>query len=626
MTVRCNNCFKEYDNGLDICPHCGYEDGDPPAEPYFLFPGMVINDRYIVGEVLGFGGFGTTYKAWDKSLNTVVAVKEYYYTGIVTRQPGTQNVMIYAQNRREEFHHFLKRFLDEARHTAKFFANKNIVNVFEFFEANNTAYMVMEFLDGTPLNEFLKESTMDTEQAVKVMQSICAAVKAVHAAGIIHRDISPDNIFLCSNGIVKLIDFGAARFSKHESQQVSRLTQVMKPGFSPPEQYQSVSEQGPWTDIYAMGATLYFMITGIKPEESTNRKTEDKLAPPQEVKPDLPGYINDTILRAMAVDTHLRFTTVDEFEKALIKEKKVLSVAKEKKRRWKNRLIGLLAAVLVVGTGFSAFAYKLNQQKLAETLPDSTIAIWYELPGSEQADNAKAEALNAVVKIFNESFPNVKIQIKPYTKEAYANAINTAYREDALPPLFESTGLDDKVLTKTANVSTAVATVDSNKILFFKRYNEYFPEKKQFPIGFIAKASYTNTKLQTEVENSGGSERERFLAGLTSKYSGTTADFKDINIALPARFTIEPVTDKNALCEFSELWSIGKCDENQLKAANRLLVFFLSENAQDYMIIRSQSTSLPLNKEILRVFSTEVYNEFEVFYTIAEDFKFKVNN
>ena len=428
---------------------------------------MVLNDRYVVGEVLGFGGFGITYKAWDKSLNTVVAIKEYYYTGVVSRQPGTQPVLVYAQNRRAEFQHFLTRFLDEARHTAKFISNKNIVNVFEFFEANNTGYMVMEFLDGVPLNEFLKHNSMDTEQCITVMQSIFAALKSVHAAGIIHRDISPDNIYLCSNGTVKLIDFGAARFSKHETQQIMKLTQVMKPGFSPPEQYQSISEQGPWTDIYALGATLYYMITGIKPEESTNRKTEDNLVPPKDLKPDIPDYINDTILRAMAVDMHMRFSSVEEFEKALTKEKKVLNVAKEKKRRGKNRLIGLAAAILVIIIGLSGFAYNYNQQMLAETLPDCTIELWYALPGSDLSDEAKNRSFKEIMKIFNDSFPNVTIELKPYNNADYTNAINTSYKKDALPTLFESTGMDESIIKKRRKQPARLWLLWIRKKIFF---------------------------------------------------------------------------------------------------------------------------------------------------------------
>jgi serine/threonine protein kinase len=454
------------------------------------------------------------------------------------------------------------------------------------------------------------------------MQSLCAALKSVHAAGIIHRDISPDNIYLCSNGTVKLIDFGSARFSKHESQQVLKMTQVMKPGFSPPEQYQSISEQGAWTDIYALGATLYYMITGVKPEESTNRKTEDNLVAPKELIPEISDYINDTILRAMAVDMHLRFSSVDEFEKALTKEKKVLNVAKEKKRRRKKRLIGLAAAVLVVASGLSVFSYTYNQQRLAETLPDSTIELWYALPGDPDADQAKKDAFKEIVTIFNESFPNVTIELKSYDQGDYITAINTAFKKDALPSMFESTDVDATVLRETQSVSKAVATVDSSKILFFDDYNKYFPDKNQFPLGFIAPARYTNTAPHEDTAPPSGSEREMFLAGLTKEYTGSTADFADVKDALPAKYEIAPVTG-DVVCTFTDLWSIGKCDEDQLAVAQRLLVFLLSDNAQDFLHVRYQSNALPLNRETLTVFSTDVYSEFDGFFDNIKNYSFK---
>ena len=621
MNIKCNNCFQDYENKLDMCPFCGYEEGDPALEPYFLYQGMMLNERYIVGQVLGYGGFGITYKAWDKSLNTVVAIKEYYYMGVASRRPGEQAISVYAQKSRATYHHFLERFLDEARHTAKFRANKNIVNVFEYFEANNTAYMVMEFLEGTPLNEFLKHNSMDVDQCVLVMQGICAALKSVHEAKIIHRDISPDNIYLCSNGTVKLIDFGAARFSKKEEQEVVRMTQVMKPGFSPPEQYQAISEQGAWTDIYALGATLYYMITGTKPIESTNRKAEDNLIQPKEIKPDLPDYINDTILRAVAVDMHLRFSSVDEFEKALLKEVKVLNVAKEKKRRRKNRLLGLIAAVLVVATGFSVFAYQYNEQKLAETLPDSTIELWYALPGSEELDKSKNNSFKEIIRIFNESFPNVTIELKAYKKDDYIAAINDAYKKDTLPSMFESTDCDESILKKAQSVAAAVKTVDKSSVLFFKDYNKHFPEAKQFPLGFTIPAKFKYKSPQNDAAAK-GSDRELFLAGKKGEYVGSTADFFDVQKSLRAQYTIEPVSDVNVVGTVTELWSIGECDKDQLKAANRLLVFFLSNNAQDFLHIQYHSNSLPVNKKTLTDSFVETFDDFEGFFNNIEDYKF----
>ena len=622
MIVRCNNCFNTFESELDLCPYCGYAEGEPASEPYFLFPGMVLNDRYIVGEVQGFGGFGITYKAWDKNLSTVVAIKEYYYTNIATRHPGTQTVLIYAQNRRSEFQHFLNRFLDEARYTAKFSKNSNIVNVYEYFEANNTAYMVMEFLDGIPLSDFLKKNTMETRQCVAVTQCICTALRSVHEEGIIHRDISPDNIMLCSNGKVKLFDFGAARFSKNEEQEIMKLTQVMKPGFSPPEQYQSISKQGPWTDIYALGATLYFMITGTKPVESTNRKTEDNLIPPKELIPEIPDYVNNTITRAMAVDIHLRFSSVDEFEKALCKKKKVLNITKEKKRRRKNRILSLAAVLLLVFAGFSVFAYFFNQERLAETLPDSTIEFWYELPETDSLREAKNRSYDTIAEIFCESFPNVHIIMKTYPHGEYTGAIGAASKEGALPALFESTGLSESILNGATSVETAVNMADLKEVLFFREYYGAFPKAKQFPLGFSMPVIYTNTTGHIGVVPD-TQDKAVFLAGEAQTYYGSTADYYDIQAVLPARYTILPVDDSEAVCEFTELLSIGKCDKDQLTVVNRFLVFLLSENAQDHLHIQYHSGSLPLNIRALTNGYVLVYDEYSGFFDNIERYRIK---
>ena len=628
MLERCNNCFKTYSSELGMCPYCGYEEGDPAAEPYFLFPGMMLNNRYIVGQVLGFGGFGIIYKAWDCNLNIVVAIKEYYYSGIATREPSTQMVKIYAQNRRAEFRHFLDRFLDEARYAAKFSTNSNIANVYEFFEANNTAYMVMEFLDGTTLNEYLKRNAMSLEQGLFVMKSIISALRSIHADGVIHRDVSPDNIMLCSNGKVKLFDFGAARFSKSEDRQVMKLTQVMKPGFSPPEQYQTISKQGPWTDIYALGATLYYIVTGKKPVESTNRKTGESLIPPVQHKPGIPDYINDTILRAMAVDTHLRFASVDEFEKALFREKKVLNVAKEKRRRRRNRAIGLVLAVLAVLGGFAYFAYNYEQQR-DEVELSGTVEFWFSLPDDLASGGKKIDSLEAVIEAFNEGYPDAAIVLRPFPEGEYAVEIRAAYMESALPPLFESTSVGDNVLRDAQNVGTAVKAVDASEVLFFDRYSEAFPDYKQFPLGFAMPVRFTNAAPQDTVPDDGGGggrgrgragERDLFLAGATREFIGSTADYFDVQQALAGRYAVEKIYGSDAVCTFTELLSVGNCDSRQLAIVNRFLVFLLSENAQDHIHIQFQSGSLPLNREALLVGYVSIYDEFDGFFDDVDDF------
>jgi serine/threonine protein kinase len=590
-----------------------------PTEPYFLPPGTELNNRYTIGAVIGHGGFGITYKAWDKALSTVVVIKEYYYTGVASRQADSQAVQVYDQNRKNEFYHFLKRFIDEARYVAKFGITDSIVNVFDYFEANNTAYMVMEFLAGVTLSERLKQKkAMSINECLGVMKFLFAALKTVHAANIIHRDISPDNIFLCTNGKVKLIDFGAARFSKKEDQQMSRLTQVVKPGYSPPEQYLSISAQGPWTDIYALGASLYYMVTGNKPVESTNRVKEDNITHPNALRHGLPDHINDTILRAMAIDAHLRFSSVDEFEKALTKEKKVLDVASERKRRRKNRFIGITASVVIVAIALVFFAYIYNQQRLAVTLPDATIEWWYALPRDVAARDAKTDSYESIIEVFNASYPNVTIELVAFEYDEYVAAITDAYDDDSLPHIFESSGIDDEILESAHSVADAVRSLDYSELLFFDEYFAVFPEANFFPLGFNAPAVYTNAFLQDGGVTQ-GNNRDFFLAGRAREYTGSTADFLAIQAALPGRYVISSVDGKNP-CDFAYSMSIGSCSADQLLVVNRLLAFLLSENAQDYIHIRYQSGSLPLNRETLLEDFVAIYDDFAGFFDDLERF------
>ena len=222
---------------------------------------------------------------------------------------------------------------------AKFNTHPNIVNVYEFFEENNTAYIAMEFLNGMSFKQFIAErgGRVDWQTAVQVVLSVLDGLKEIHRAKIIHRDVSPDNIFLVPTGQgnndykVKLIDFGAARFAS--GQEEKTLSIILKPGYAPPEQYRSKSRQGPWTDLYAVGAVLYRAVTGIMPDESVNRMVEDHLRPPKEVVPEIPQYLSDSIMRAMALNQELRFQNVDQFREAIQQKTKVRTVEGELKRR-----------------------------------------------------------------------------------------------------------------------------------------------------------------------------------------------------------------------------------------------------------------------------------------------------
>lgn len=228
-----------------------------------LQKGTKLNGRYIIEDVLGEGGFGITYAGRDELLGVKVAVKEYYPQGIVVRNNSVDDVVTVTYAKQKDvFNKGKTKFLEEARVIAKFNDQEGIVNVTDFFEANNTAYIVMEYLDGITLKEYIAENgVLSPEDILELMAPVLESLDEVHKQGLIHRDISPDNIMLLKNGKVKLMDFGAARDYTDFGEK--SLSIVLKPGYAPEEQYRSRGIQGPWTDIYALSATIYKCITGI---------------------------------------------------------------------------------------------------------------------------------------------------------------------------------------------------------------------------------------------------------------------------------------------------------------------------------------------------------------------------
>ena len=288
---------------------------------YYLQIGTILHERYEIKDILGAGGFGITYKAWDNTLQTEVCIKEYYPVGIANRAVAATLVSVYTNADEVSYRRGMQRFLREARGLAKLGSVKNIVNVHDYFEENNTAYMVMEYLKGKTLKCFVRENggKVNEDVAIHVACSVLEALQHVHAVGIIHRDISPDNIYICDNMEVKLIDFGAL---KQEIAEVNKSTSIiLKYGFAPPEQYTSNSrEQGAWTDIYAVGATVYYILTGLIPQDSVMRMMEDVLVPLEEIIPSISKNFSDAIMKAMSLNIRDRFASAEDFLNELLSD------------------------------------------------------------------------------------------------------------------------------------------------------------------------------------------------------------------------------------------------------------------------------------------------------------------
>ena len=306
MGKRCLGCMELYGDEFNICPHCGFVVGSVPEEPIHMVPGTVLLDRYIIGKVLGFGGFGVTYIAWDKKLEQKVAIKEYLPGEFSTRMPGQTFVTVFNGEKTEQYYNGLKKFVDEAKRLAKFQNEPGIVKIFDSFEENRTAYIVMEYLEGETLSEYLnREGTIPEDLAVDMLRPVMESLITVHGEGLIHRDIAPDNIFLTTSGEVKLIDFGASRYATTTHSR--SLTVIVKPGYSPEEQYRSRGDQGAHTDVYAVSATLYKMITGKTPPDAMERRAKyehenkDILEEPHKLKKDISVNREIAILNGLNV-------------------------------------------------------------------------------------------------------------------------------------------------------------------------------------------------------------------------------------------------------------------------------------------------------------------------------------
>ena len=312
----CYQCFRE--KGAEtVCPFCGYDPtGSAKKHPMALRPESILNGRYILGRVLGQGGFGITYIAQDYQTKERVAVKEYFPTEFAGRTNGTQ-VQIYSEERESGFVYGKAQFLEEARTLAAVTGSDNIVRIHSYFEENGTAYFTMDYVEGLPLDEYLKTrgAPLKAAEASALLLPLMGALDAVHRKGIVHRDIAPDNIIISPEGKARLIDFGAARYSTGEKSK--SLDVILKHGFAPMEQYTRRGRQGPWTDVYAMAATYYFALTGKVPPDAIERIAEDTLELPSALGSDISAGEEQVLLKGLAVQAPERWQTMGEFRAAL---------------------------------------------------------------------------------------------------------------------------------------------------------------------------------------------------------------------------------------------------------------------------------------------------------------------
>lgn len=316
MAIICPKCFQEVEHNA-FCTACGLDFSGHQHSQNALKYFTLLNNRYRTGIVLGVGGFGITYIAWDMYNSRLCAIKEYVPSNIVAREVQTDSLYAISSKNTDLFNLGLKKFYEEAKTLNSLSNVKSIVKAYDWFYQNNTAYLVMEYIEGLTLKQMVSDTRggLDYEYVKKIFFSLAIALHNIHAKGFLHRDISPENIYITSNDEIKLLDFGAARY--YVGAMSTSLTVVLKHGYAPPEQYSSKGTQGPWTDIYALASTLYYVYTGQIIPSAPDRLQGMEMQPLSQANTKVPREFEKLLKKCLNLDFKKRFQTIEEMLQAV---------------------------------------------------------------------------------------------------------------------------------------------------------------------------------------------------------------------------------------------------------------------------------------------------------------------
>lgn len=623
----CYSCFKKYSDNIKVCPYCGKEEITKAQEPIYLAPGTILNERYTIGEIAGMGGFGIVYKAYDPVLDTVVAIKEYFVTRLATRAEGLRNVIINKKSI-EEYNYRKERFLSEAKTMAKFGSHNSITNVYDYFEENQTAYFVMELHKGASLADYVSSqpgNKVDVDFAVLVANEVGKALKSFHEQNIIHKDIAPDNIFICSGKEIKIktMDLGAAKLGDETDNYIDL---IMKPGYSPPEQYENDDDIGPWSDIYALGATLYRILTGVKPPESTNRKIKDEIIPIHELNPSVPQNLENTIMKALSVDVHMRFKTVDEFLKALNGEKKVRTLANERKIKKIRRAVSIVAAFAIVFCiSLKVYNSFTEKRKDADYIQSASIDVWFPVADDDEMKNSNLEIIkNKFISTYKEKNINVQINLVAINENEYESRLREAINNDQMPDLFESTGLTGACLEHAVPLDSIIASERFKACsTLCANYNNQYKNSIKMPLSINVPVAYLVTNgpsiieysrsvfdtlddfgdynkicidsnssdlMKLNYDNNVIEEKDIFAEDVFEKYAvvvSSTDNGEKIAETYAGKYQYRCVFQaNNPIALFSFEWSVNdNKNDAKLNAAKKLLEMMLSEDYQTNLCV-----------------------------------------
>lgn len=617
---RCENCCELYDTSYGMCPHCGYAHGDGAKEVYHLKPGTRLkNDEgkeYVIGKSVGQGGFGIVYKAWDDALKRVVAIKEFFPLSMASRDEGETQISVSAK-RGWEYTKHLEKFRREAKIMSNFSESENCIETYDRFDGNGTSYIVMEYFDAPTLKSYIKGrkgAPLSEKEIIAIISQVLSGLKEIHAKGVYHLDIALDNIFIKKNEKnaeelkVRVYDFGAAHY-ENEKRSFNDDEIVLKPGFSPPEQYKRNGKLGPWSDIYAVGANMYYLLTGEVPLEATDREFEDSMKEPSQLAA-VSEPISNVTMRAMALNPELRYQSAEEFLKDLGNEK-ARSDKEELERRKKIRrrfvvtvsLVTLLMAAALWGVW--VLKGKIHQDK---------ITMWVVTDLDRETERTRYQE---IIQAFQIYYPQIDVTLSVMSPEELELKFVGASKNDR-PDLLETTYASEGVL---AECSSLTWLLEENEDVFVSGLSEKIisQNKKQLPLGMYATVIYKQSGA--ELETLSRVDEYDFITKANGYIENDTTLYSMIQKNLAGRYEVVP--DEKKEVSLAEVFSIYSRSINKSKAAKALISYMLTDAAQEKMHISNRSDYLPVSDTVFELYVESVFSELDFLGDTLQQYEIK---
>ena len=593
---QCMFCFATFSKEEFVCPHCGHEEGSGKRKSFYLDIGTELHQgRYIIGEAVKNGGFGILYRAFDTKLQTLVAIKEYFPSSLVNRQRGEVKVSLNYEDEyyQLEYHRGIRDFIMEARIMMKFPNDESVCNTYTYFEENGTAYIVMEFIDGISLREYIKQNgakNISEDTSLRFMRKILEGLSAIHRENVIHRDIAPDNILVLPNGAIKIIDFGASCVigKKRLKDEV-----IFKPGFAPPEQYEEFTEIGPWLDIYATGATFYYLLTGKVPPESTEREKDDTIVPPMEMNPNVSKEVSNAILGALSPRIENRIQSAEDFQKR-INGIRVNTPRQEEVRGKIRKMTGWLSlvAILILAVIGGLLFYKKKSDE-----SNNRLIVWIGVSDEDSAAAAEEARYREIFDRYCSQNPDLQIDIVAVPEKSISDRF-TSTAKGSRPDLLEVTYATEDV---------------KEELTYLSFMRDVFPlqtgaQKAATLVGFkgYPVSRYIRLKfVTTDEENSEGTIQQfesvlAYVNGSGNRYlESDSSVYMAIRKCFEGQYKLEGPTEETAY--YTDFFGVNKQSRNP-ERAQALLQFMATTEAQMLLHISNNSGMIPVDARTLEVY------------------------